>query len=347
MAHPDDLSQAEPPGQGAPGSGAGAKGERVALALARAGVASRRDAERMIAEGRVALNGRALTTPAVTVGAGDILTLDGKVVAEAEAVRLWRYHKPAGLLTAHKDPKGRPTVFAALPAELGRVISVGRLDLNSEGLLLLTNAGDVARAMELPSTGLVRRYRARAFGRASQDKLDRLKDGVTIDGVAYGPVRAQLEKGGGGSNVWVAVEVAEGKNREVRRVLEHAGLKVNRLIRTGYGPFELAGLAVGAVEEVAPKLIREALAGLIPPERMPKGDRKISRASPARGGGVPARQRGEGGGKSGLVPPQSGRRAGAPPAGEPSREKKTYKTGWARPKVKPVAKRAPAKPKGR
>ncbi|HEX8232993.1 MAG TPA: pseudouridine synthase [Caulobacteraceae bacterium] len=354
MAHRPDLSPGAPAGQAAAG-----KGERAALALARAGVASRRDAERMIEAGRVAVNGRVLEGPAVTVESGDILTVDGRPVSEPQAARLWRYHKPAGLLTAHKDPKGRPTVFAALPAELGRVISVGRLDLSSEGLLLLTNAGDAARALELPATGLLRRYRARAFGRVSQERLDRLREGVTVDGIAYGPIRAQLEKSGGGSNVWLTVELAEGKNREVRTVLEHVGLKVNRLIRTSYGPFDLGDLPSGAVEEVAPQAIRQTLGALLPHERLPKGEKgRLFRwtppapqrghgdalASPARGGGGRVRQGRTAGGKSAAPAPPG---TPAPPqAVEPSKAKKAYKPGWARPKPKAGPKRPPRRPKG-
>ena len=251
-------------------------GERVAKALARAGVASRRDVERYIAEGRVSLNGEVLTSPAVKVGPGDVLLVDGKVVDDAEPTRLWRYHKPVGLVTTHKDPHERPTVFAALPKGMPRVISVGRLDLNSEGLLLLTNDGGLARALELPSSGWVRRYRARARGRITQDKLDRLRDGITVEGVSYGPIEATLDKaneGPQGANLWITVGLTEGKNREVRRVLEHLGLKVNRLIRLAYGPFSLGPLASGDLEEVGPRVIRELLSDFITPESLPKGDR--------------------------------------------------------------------------
>ena len=266
MVHDPHRTDQTPSGQPRAGQDAQAAdgGDRVAKALARAGVGSRRDVERLIAEGRVALNGIALTTPAVKVDAGDVLTVDGKVVAETEPTRLFRYHKPVGLMTTHKDPQGRPTVFEALPAGLPRLISVGRLDLNSEGLLLLTNDGELARALELPGAGVQRRYRARAFGRVSQDKLDQLKDGITIDGVRYGAIEARLDKakeGPQGANLWITVTLAEGKNREVRRVLEHLGVKVNRLIRLSYGPFALGTLEVGEIEEVGPRVIREQLAG--------------------------------------------------------------------------------------
>jgi 23S rRNA pseudouridine2605 synthase len=223
----------------------------VAKALARAGVASRREVERLIAAGRVKLNGEVLTTPAVKVDAGDVLTVDGRVIGAAEPARLWRYHKPVGLVTTHADPKGRPTVFEQLPRGLPRVISVGRLDLNSEGLLLLTNDGGLARSLELPSSGLVRRYRARVRGQATREVLDGLRDGLTVEGVVYGPIQARLEpKTGEGVNRWIALSLAEGKNREVRKVLDALGLAVNRLIRVSYGPHQLGDLKPGEVAEV-------------------------------------------------------------------------------------------------
>lgn len=235
-----------------------AESERIAKFLARAGVCSRRDAERLIADGRVKLNGRVLDTPAVKVTAADKVQVDGKLIAVAEPTRLWRYHKPAGLVTTHRDPAGRPTVFENLPHDLPRVVSVGRLDLNSEGLLLLTNDGELARRLELPANAWVRRYRARAYGRVTQEELDQLKDGITVDGVRYGPIDAKLERGQG-ANTWIAVSISEGKNREVRRVLDALGLRVNRLIRIAYGPFQLGTLAPGAVEEIPRKLLREQL----------------------------------------------------------------------------------------
>jgi 23S rRNA pseudouridine2605 synthase len=233
-------------------------GERIAKVLARAGVASRRDAERLITEGRVKLNGVVLDTPAIKVGDGDRIEVDGRVIGAAEATRLWRYHKPVGLVTTHRDPAGRATVFEHLPPGLPRVISVGRLDLTSEGLLLLTNDGELARKLELPSNGWLRRYRARAFGRVTQEELDHLKDGITIDGIRYGSIDAQLERGQG-ANAWINVGITEGKNREVRRVLDALGLKVNRLIRVSYGPFQLGALEPGAVEEIPRKIIKEQL----------------------------------------------------------------------------------------
>jgi 23S rRNA pseudouridine2605 synthase len=250
--------------------------ERVAKALARAGVASRREIERLIAAGRVALNGQVLTTPAVKVGPDDILTVDGAPVDSAEPARLFLYHKPPGLVTTHSDPKGRPTVFQALPRDLPRLISVGRLDLASEGLLLLTNDGGLSRALELPATGLARQYRARARGRIDQARLDSLKDGITVEGVRYGAITAHLDKakeGPAGANLWITLTLAEGKNREVRRVLEALGLSVNRLIRVAYGPFALGDLERGAVQEVGPRVLRELLGHLIAPAHLPKGER--------------------------------------------------------------------------
>ncbi|MGC2414964.1 MAG: pseudouridine synthase [Stellaceae bacterium] len=232
--------------------------QRIAKVLARAGLCSRRDAERWIAEGRVAVDGTVLTSPAVTVTAQNEVRVDGRPLPEAERARLWRYHKPAGLVTTHRDEKGRPTVFGALPAGLPRLVSVGRLDLNSEGLLLLTNDGALARRLELPATGWVRRYKVRVHGFVDPARLAALARGTTVDGVAYGPIRAELERQQG-SNAWVTLSLQEGKNREVRRVLEHLGYPVTRLIRLAYGPFQLGHLAKGAIEEVLHKVLVEQL----------------------------------------------------------------------------------------
>ena len=230
-------------------------GDRIAKLLARAGVASRREVERMIAEGRVALDGKVLDTPAVKLGSLRGVTVDGKPVEQAEETRLFAFHKPSGLITAERDPKGRPTIYAALrnalPRNAGRVMPVGRLDFNTEGLLLLTNDGELKRAMELPSSGVPRTYRARAFGDVTQAMLDDLIEGVEIDGVRYGRIEADLERGSG-KNRWIEMTLTEGKNREVRRVLEHLGLKVNRLLRISYGPFELADLPRGQAVEIRP-----------------------------------------------------------------------------------------------
>jgi len=226
--------------------------------LARAGVCSRRDAERWIADGRVSVDGQVLATPAVNVSAASDIRVDGKPLPSPERPRLWRYHKPAGLVTSHRDEKGRLTVFDALPKNLPRLISVGRLDLNSEGLLLLTNDGTLARRLELPSTGWARRYKVRVHGEVEPGRLAELEKRVTIDGVSYGPVRASLERQQG-SNAWIAMALREGKNREVRRVLEHLGLQVTRLIRLSYGPFQLGNLARGSVDEVPKKVLAEQL----------------------------------------------------------------------------------------
>jgi 23S rRNA pseudouridine2605 synthase len=317
VGHPPHRKTTGPPGQALDDGG-----ERVAKALARAGVASRRDVERLIAAGRVALNGQMLTTPAIKVSPGDILTVDGAVVDAAEPTRLFRYHKPAGLLATNKDPQGRRTVFDALPPGLPRLISVGRLDLASEGLLLLTNDGELARALELPATGLARRYRARALGRIDQARLDALRDGITIEGVRYGPIEATLDKareGAAGANVWITVTLTEGKNREVRRVLEAIGLKVNRLIRLAYGPFALSTLEPGMVEEVGPRVIREQLAHLIAPANLPRGDRAQFVAAKHEASGRR------------TAKPRTGAGVGAG-AGAPT--KKVYKSGWAKPKIR-------------
>jgi 23S rRNA pseudouridine2605 synthase len=233
-------------------------GDRIAKVIARAGVCSRRDAEKLIAAGRVSLDGQTVTTPGVRVGEHQVVSVDGKPLSEPETTRLWRYHKPAGLVTSHRDPQGRPTVFNNLPKHLPRVVSVGRLDINSEGLLLLTNDGALARQMELPAAGWVRKYRARLFGKISQADLDRLAQGVTIDGVKYGPVIADLERSKG-MYAWASVSLKEGKNREVKRVMESLGLKVARLIRVQYGPFHLGQLPEGAAEEISARLWRDQL----------------------------------------------------------------------------------------
>jgi 23S rRNA pseudouridine2605 synthase len=234
------------------------KGDRIAKVLARAGLCSRRDAERWIEEGRVAVDGKRLDTPAFVVTPGSIILVDGKPIKEPEPSRLWRYHKPAGLVTSHRDEKGRPTLFDTLPPELGRVISVGRLDLNSEGLLLLTNDGELARKLELPTTGWVRRYKVRVHGTVEPERFVPLVDGVVIDGVRYGEIKVEFERQKG-SNAWVTVALAEGKNREIRKVFEHLGYVVTRLIRLSYGPFQLGLLPRGAIEEVPRRVLRDQL----------------------------------------------------------------------------------------
>ncbi len=345
MVHDPHRTGGAPPGQArtsdirsSPESDG--EGERVAKALARAGVASRRDVERLIEAGRVALNGQVLTTPAVKVEPGDILTVDGAVVGDAEPVRMFRFHKPVGLLTSHKDPQGRPTVFDALPKGLPRLISVGRLDINSEGLLLLTNDGGLARALELPATALVRRYRVRAKGRVTQAKLDTLQAGITVEGVHYGAIEAHLDKakeGPQGANLWITVTLTEGKNREVRRVMEALGLQVNRLIRLSYGPFALGTLETGEIEEVGPRVIREQMGEHIAPQNLPRGDRpmlqKTSTTATAR------RSASRKPGRPGQGPKRRDA-AGEAPA------KKVYKAGWAKPKPKVPRKPGPPKARG-
>jgi 23S rRNA pseudouridine2605 synthase len=233
-------------------------GERIAKVVSRAGLASRRDAEEWIVQGRVTVNGRVINSPALDVTANDVVAVDGKPLPPRERTRLFMFHKPRGLMTTHADPEGRPTVFDNLPEGLPRLISIGRLDFNTEGLLLLTNDGGLARALELPDTGWLRRYRVRAHGEVTQAQLDELKKGVEVDGVKYGPIDATLERDHG-ANVWLVFAIREGKNREVRNVMAHLGLEVNRLIRVSYGPFQLGELAEGEVEEIKTRVLREQL----------------------------------------------------------------------------------------
>ena len=238
------------------------EGERIAKVMARAGLCSRREAERWIAAGRVRVDGQTIDGPAVLIGPANQVLVDGKPLPAAEPARLWRYHKPPGLVTTAHDPQGRPTVFDRLPAGLPRVVTIGRLDIGSEGLLLLTNDGGVARRLELPATGWTRRYRVRVHGTPDADALARLARGVTVEGVRYGPIRAALDKVQG-SNAWLTMGLTEGKNREVRKVCSHLGLDVNRLIRVAYGPFQLGALARGAVEEVPRRALRDQLGHLL------------------------------------------------------------------------------------
>lgn len=274
--------------------------QRIAKLIARAGLCSRRDAERWIAEGRVTVNGETLTSAALVLGGDSDIRVDGKPLPEPERPRLWRHHKPKGLVTTHRDERGRPTVFAALPAALPRLVSVGRLDLNSEGLLLLTNDGALARRLELPATGWVRRYRVRVHGEVDPARLQTLARGITIDGIAYGPIRATLDRQQG-ANAWLTLSLHEGKNREVRRVLEHLSYPVTRLIRIAYGPFQLGHLDPGGLDEVPQKVLREQLGGksaegpeaekakrgggvAVPPPRPSPGGGGSARRSRDRGG---------------------------------------------------------------
>ncbi len=233
-------------------------GERIAKAIARAGLASRREAEGWIAAGRVAVNGAVIRSPALNVTARDSVSVDGEPLPGRERTRLFLYHKPRGLLTARADPRGRPTIFQNLPSGLPRLISVGRLDFNTEGLLLLTNDGALARVLEFPATGWLRRYRVRAHGSVAPAELDGLRAGITISGIHYGPIEAKLDRVQG-SNLWLSFAIREGKNREVRNVLGHLGLTVTRLIRVSFGPFQLGDLAAGAVAEVSTRVLREQL----------------------------------------------------------------------------------------
>jgi 23S rRNA pseudouridine2605 synthase len=267
---------------------------RIAKAMARAGLASRREAERWIADGRVSVNGKVLKTPAVEVGPKDRVLVDGKPLPVSEPTQLWRYSKPKGLVTTHNDPQGRPTVFESLPPGLPRVVSIGRLDFNTEGLLLLTNDGELARHLELPATGWLRRYRVRAKGRVTQEELDRLKDGIEIEGVKYGPIEATLDTVQG-ANAWLTVAIREGKNREVRKVLGTFGLEVNRLIRISFGPFQLLDLEPGQAEHIKRRVLAEQLGpqlarefGLVdepsqkPPHKSAKGPKGGKAGEPPR-----------------------------------------------------------------
>ncbi len=271
---------------------AGTPGERIAKRLARAGLCSRREAEAWIRAGRVAVDGKVLDGPAVTVTDASAITVDGKPLPAAEPTRLWRYHKPAGLVTTTRDPQGRPTVFERLPKDLPRVVSIGRLDLGSEGLLLLTNDGELARRLELPATGWLRRYRVRVRGAVDPARLEALEAGIEIDGMRYGPIRARLDRQLA-TNAWLTVALAEGRNREVRRVCEHLGWPVLRLIRISYGPFQLGQLKPGEVEEVRQRVLRDQLG-----------------AGPKEAGGGPAKHK--------AKRPHRGKKGGGPgPADSP------------------------------
>ena len=280
--------------------------ERIAKVIARAGVASRRDAEAMIAEGRVTLNGEVLASPAVNVKPEDRITVDGEPLPARERTRLWIFHKPRGLVTTARDPQGRSTVFESLPEELPRVVAVGRLDINTEGLLLLTNDGGLARVIAHPETGWLRRYKVRAHGEVTQEQLDALREGITIDGIDYGPIEARLDRIQG-DNAWITMGLREGKNREIKNILEHLGLSVNRLIRLSFGPFQLGDLESGLVEEVRTKVLREQLgqtlaaeAGVdfespvrepIAPFGSPKREERESRSAREREDDRPRRER--------------------------------------------------------
>lgn len=315
-----------------------AEPQRIAKLLARAGIASRREIERMIEDRRIALDGVPLETPATIVASLQGITVDGAPVAAVEAARLFRYHKPTGLLTAERDARGRATIYDKMPPDLPRTVPVGRLDLNTEGLLLMTTDGELKRRMELPSTGVPRSYRARAYGPVTQAQLEDLIDGIEIDGVRYGQIDANLERRTG-TNVWIEMTLTEGKNREVRRVLEHLGLRVSRLIRTRYGPFELGDLAAGAVEEVKQHELVEflkALGSAPPVEQIaprPTGAlRKHWRVAPPKAV-TPLRA----GPRPAKVAPKPRPTVAAPEPSVPTKpvRVKVDRTGWAKAKPKP------------
>lgn len=319
--------------------------------MARAGLCSRRDAERWIGEGRVSVNGKTLESPALEVGAKDRIVVDGAPLPAAEPPRLWRYHKPKGQVTSHRDPEGRPTVFDNLPEHLPRVISIGRLDFNTEGLLLLTTDGDLARHLELPETGWLRRYRVRAFGTVTQADLDQLKDGTTIDGITYGPIEANLDSFNG-QNVWLTMGLREGKNREVRRILESLDLQVNRLIRVSYGPFQLMSLKPGEAEIVKRRVLIEQLGPALasefgidaeveapprPSKKRPAGARPPAKAKPRGSGPASAKA------APTDVAPDKG-----PPAKRRHKPKGNRTGGTDTPGPRPPRKSSPSRrPKGR
>ncbi len=340
--------------------------QRIAKLLARAGVASRREIERMIADGRVARDGVVLATPATIVTSLKGITVDGNPVAAPEAARLFLYHKPTGLLTAERDAKGRATIYDKLPPDLPRVVPVGRLDLNTEGLLLLTTDGELKRRLELPSTGLPRSYRARVYGAVTQAQLETLIDGITIDGVRYGSIDANLERRTG-TNAWIEMTIREGKNREVRRILEHLGLEVSRLIRTRYGPFTLGEAPIGAVEEVkqdqlvdflkelgaakpAPRAIDPVTAGALrkhwriaPAKPVRTPGPTVKSPSPRAGERVPRAAR-----RVEMItekPQRSTAKTAATPSPKPTRTK-ADRAGWAKPRPKATRGQKPgARPK--
>jgi 23S rRNA pseudouridine2605 synthase len=287
------------------------QGERIAKVIARAGLASRRQAEAWIADGRVSVNGKTISSPALNVTPRARVTVDGSPLPQRARTRLFRYNKPRGLVTTHSDPEGRDTIFRALPQHLPRLISVGRLDMNTEGLLLLTNDGGLARVLELPATGWLRRYRVRVYGRVTQERLDGLKKGVTVEGVHYGPIEAILERQLE-ANAWLELGLREGKNREVRRVMESLGLKVSRLIRISYGPFELGDLAEGVAEEVPTAELKKTLGSELAEKAETDFYSPVEQQSPL----IPAKAGSKRGGAArhvGAAPPPRGRAGEAVP----------------------------------
>lgn len=298
-------------------------GDRIAKVLSRAGVASRREAERMIEDGRVSVNGKVITSPALNITGSERIVVDGKPLQAAEPARLWLYHKPTGLVTTERDEKDRPTVFGSLPEDMPRVMSVGRLDLNSEGLLLLTNDGELKRKLELPSTGWLRKYRVRIKGTASEASLDMLREGIEVEGVQYQPMIVTFDRQVG-ANAWLTISLREGKNREIRRAMEGIGAIVNRLIRVSYGPFQLGNLKPGEVEEIRRRVLRDQLgldaemeplaAPKAKPSRTRKSDPKPARAPSDRP------QRAPRGPASGNKPEGTPRKSFSRPGGEPRKD---------------------------
>lgn len=287
------------------------EGDRIAKVLSRAGVASRRDAERMIGEGRVSVNGKRIDSPALNIGPSDRISVDGKPIGPPDPPRLWLYHKPKGVITTERDELGRPTVFEALPEDMPRVMSIGRLDLNSEGLLILTNDGEVKRKLELPATGWLRRYRVRINGAVSEDKLNVLRGGITVDGVHYQPMDVTFDRQQG-ANAWLTVSLREGKNREIRRAMDELGVKVNRLIRVSYGPFQIGSLKSGEVEELKPRVVRDQLGLETRPEpvRRRQGGKPGGKPAPKTGSKPFSKPRGNAGisladRADGKLPPRS------------------------------------------
>lgn len=288
------LAKASANSRGPSGTKAAAKptddrpaGDRIAKVLSRAGIASRRDAEKMITAGRVSVNGQILTSPALNVTGRDVIEVDGKRIAEKEPERIWLYHKPVGRVTTHRDEQDRPTIFDDMPEDMPKhVLTVGRLDLNSEGLLLLTNDGEVKRRLELPSTGWVRKYRVRVNGRPTEDTFTPLRRGITVDGERFAPMTISLDRQQG-ANAWITVSLSEGKNREIRRAMAAVELTVNRLIRVSYGPFQLGDLKPGEVDELRRRVVRDQLGldGAVPPDarKKPQRRRKPSGAKPSFG----------------------------------------------------------------
>ncbi|HEY4136040.1 MAG TPA: pseudouridine synthase [Alphaproteobacteria bacterium] len=315
----------------------GEKGERIAKRMARAGVCSRREAEVMVLEGRVKVDNKVIITPATLVTDDMLITVDGKLIDKPERTRMWRYHKPRGLLTTNRDPQGRATIYDELPKHLPRVISVGRLDYNSEGLLLLTNDGGVARKLELPETGWARRYRVRAFGTLTPDQIEKMGHGMTVEGVRYGAIETQVDRQQGG-NVWLTMTLSEGKNREIRKVLEAVGLSVSRLIRVAYGPFQLGRLEVGEVEEVPGRTLADQLgldrkAVQLPREGQQRGAPAAAApaATPASDAPKPRPYR--------VEQPNLAKRAGKAPAGKTHMGKPAYAAADRPAGAKPASKK--------